>query len=69
MSNAGIHRDNQVQIGNQRRCVGETLQRIAEMQKIALILQHGYIVGANILLQTHKCCFDIQKWQQRAQAD
>ena len=58
MSDAGIHRDHEIQIRNERCGIGESLQLIAEMKKITSIFQHGRVAGADILLQTDKCCIE-----------
>jgi hypothetical protein len=69
MGDAGVHRDHEIQIRNERCGVGESLQRIAEMRKIALIFQYRRVIGADILLQTYKHRFDVQERHERVQAD
>ena len=61
VSDAGFHRDHEVQIRDERRRVGETPQLIAEMKKVASIIQQHRVGRADILLQAYKCRIDIQQ--------
>ena len=48
MSDAGIHRDHQVEVRNKRRGIRKIFQRIAKMKNIVAFLQHCHIVGTDV---------------------
>ncbi len=60
VSDAGIHRNHEVQIRYERRSVGEILQFITEIEETHSTFQRYLPLPARILLQTHKRCIDLE---------
>ncbi len=61
MSNAGIDRDYQLEVRDERCRIGEIIERIAEMQNIVACPEHGSIGVANVFLHAHKRRSNIQE--------
>ena len=64
MRDAGIDRDDEVQMRDQGCRVGESPEVVAEMQHIAPLLKQQRIVGADLPLQADESRGDIQERQQ-----
>src|SRR5262245_1444707 len=65
MRDAGIDRDDKIQLRYQRRGVGKIIERVAAIKNIGAPFEKGGVLGANVLLQTHERAFGAQGAQKR----
>ena len=72
MRDAGVDRDDQIQLRYQRRGIGKILKRVAVVKNIGTISEQGGILGANVLLQADKGDIGtnaVQQWYEGTQTD
>ena len=63
MGDAGVHGNNKIEIGDQRRCIGKINKRIRKLNNIVMITKDRRIGRTNVLLQADKRGLSIQKHQ------
>ena len=54
MRDAGVHRDDQIQLRYQRCGIGKILECVAAIKNIGALLENRVVVGTNVLLQADK---------------
>ena len=69
MSDAGVYRDDEIQLRYERRGVAKVAKFIAEMENVAALPEQRRVGRTNVLLQADKRSVNIQQRQKAAQVD